>query len=71
MGWRVPVLRAARPDSREAHLDAVRVTVLVGTATVTHQGARLVDQVIEVGTFVGHGWGLSHGHGHRCGTSRE
>ncbi len=41
----------------------VRVTVLVGTATVTHQGARLVDQVIEVGTFADHRWGLSHGHG--------
>jgi hypothetical protein len=28
--------------------------VLVGTATVASQGALLVDQVIEVGTFVGH-----------------
>lgn len=34
--------------------------------TVASQGALLVDQVIEVGTFVGHGWGLSHGHGHPC-----
>ena len=41
-----------------------RVMVLARTATVASQGARLVDQVIEVGTFVGHGWGLSHGHGH-------
>ena len=40
------------------------VMVLARTTTVTAQGARLVDQVIEVGTFVGHGWGLSHGHGH-------
>jgi hypothetical protein len=27
------------------------------------RGALLVDQVINAGTFVGHGWGLSHGHG--------
>ena len=39
------------------------VMVLARTTTVTAQGAHLVDQVIEVGTFVGHGWGLSHGHG--------
>ena len=39
------------------------VIVLARTTTVTTQGAYLVDQVTEVGTFVGHGWGLSHGHG--------
>ena len=33
----------------------VRVLVLVRTDTVTRQRALLVDQVIEVGTFVGHG----------------
>ncbi len=38
--------------------------VLVGTATVASQGAHLVDQVIGVGAFAGHRWGLSHGHGH-------
>ena len=36
---------------------------LARTTTVTTQGAYLVDQVTEVGTFVGHMWGLSHGHG--------
>lgn len=30
---------------------------------VSAQGALAVDQVLEVGTFVGHQWGLSHGHG--------
>jgi hypothetical protein len=38
--------------------------VLADTATVAVQGALVVDQVIEVGTFAVHGWGLSHGHGH-------
>ncbi len=41
------------------------VMVLGRTATVASQGAHLVDQVIEVGTFAGHARGLSHGHGHR------
>ena len=49
----------------------VRVLVLVGTATVTCQGAPDVDQLIKVGTFVGHGWGLSHGHGHPGKWSRD
>ena len=35
-----------------------RVMVLARTTTVTAQGALLVDQVINAGTFVGHGWGL-------------
>lgn len=49
----------------------VRVLVLVGTDTVTRQGALLVDQVTEVGTFAGHGWGLSHGHGHASQVRRR
>ncbi len=36
---------------------------LVGTDTVALGGHLVVDQVTEVGTFVGHGWGLSHGQG--------
>ena len=38
--------------------------VLVGTDTVTAGGTHVVDQINGVGTFVGHRWGLSHGHGH-------
>jgi hypothetical protein len=36
--------------------------VLALTDTVTAQGAPAVDQINKVGTFVGHTWGLSHGH---------
>lgn len=35
---------------------------LVRTDTVTAQGTPAVDQINKAGTFVGHKWGLSHGH---------
>ena len=38
--------------------------VLGGTDTVTARGTPAVDQINGVGTFVGHEWGLSHGHAH-------
>ncbi len=38
--------------------------MLVRTDTVSGRRPLRVDQVNEVGTFDGHRWGLSHGHGH-------
>lgn len=37
--------------------------MLARTDTVTGRGTPAVDHVNEVGTFDGHKWGLSHGHG--------